>query len=43
MATTSDSSLFWFAVGYLVAQLGNVLLLIKINKQKSVYGVSMDS
>ena len=43
MATTSDDSLFWFVIGYFIAQLGNVLLLVKINKQKSVYGVSMDS
>ena len=43
MATTSESSLFWFVMSYLVAQLGNVLLVIKINKQKSVYGISMDS
>ena len=41
--STSDISLTVFVLGYLIAQVGNFLLLVKINKQKSVYGVSIDS
>ena len=29
---TSDNSLFWFVMSYFVAQIGNILLLVKINK-----------
>ena len=43
MTQTSDTTLLVFAIGYLLVQAGNVLLLVKINKQKSVYGISIDS
>ena len=43
MATTSESSLFWFVMSYYIAQAANVLLLVKITKQKNVFGVSIDS
>ena len=43
MATTSETSLFMFVLGYWIALVGNLLLVFKINTQKSVYGVSIDS
>ena len=43
MGTTSDDSLLWFCLGYWIAQIGNILLVVKINNQKSVYGISIDS
>ena len=36
-------SLQWFVAGYYVEHLANILLIFKIHKQKSVYGVSLDS
>ena len=32
-----------FVLGYWIAQIGNMLLVYKINTQRSVYGVSIDS
>ena len=43
MAATSESSLFWFVMSYFVAQVGNCLLVYKITKQRSVFGISLDS
>ena len=43
MSSTADQSLYWFVASYSIAQIANCLLLYKINKQKNVYGVSIDS
>ena len=40
---TSDNSLLWFVLSYFVAQIANCLLIYKINKQKTVFGVSIDA
>ena len=41
--STLQSSLIWFVIGYYIMHAGSVLLLYKINKQRSAYGVSLDS
>ena len=38
-----QESLMWFVIGYYLMHIGSILLLYKINKQKSAYGVSLDS
>ena len=38
-----QSSLHWFIFGYFVEHLANILLIYKIYKQKSTFGVSIDS
>ena len=43
MAKTSDQSLNWFILSCILAQVANMILIYKIRKQKSVYGVSIDS
>ena len=42
MATTT-LNLAVFVIGYYITHVGNVLLLFKINKQRSIYGVSVDA
>ncbi len=36
-------SLVWFVAGYFLEDIGCCLLIYKINKQKSIYGISIDS
>ena len=36
-------SLLYFVLGYYILHIGNGLLLYKIRRQKSAYGVSLDS
>ena len=38
-----QKSLQWFIFGYYIEHIGNLMLIYKIHKQKSVYGVSIDS
>ena len=38
-----QESLMWFVIGYYLMHIGSILLLYKINKQRSAYGVSLDS
>ena len=38
-----QQSLFWFVMGYYVEHIGNLLLIYKLHKQKSIYGVSIES
>ena len=40
---TPQTTLLYFIIGYYVLHVGSGLLLYKINKQKSAYGVSLDS
>ena len=36
-------SLLWFVFGYCLEDVASCLLIYKITKQKSIYGVSIDS
>ena len=36
-------SLSWFVFSYALDDIGCCLLILKINKQKSIYGISIDS
>ena len=36
-------SLVWFVFGYFLEDIGCCLLIYKINKQRSIYGISIDS
>ena len=40
---TPYTSLFYFEFGYYILHAGSCILLYKINKQKSAYGISLDS
>ena len=40
---TPQTTLLYFILGYYVLHIGSGLLLYKINKQRSAYGVSLDS
>ena len=40
---TAYSSLLYFVIGYYILHIGSGLLLYKIQKQKSAYGISLDS
>ena len=40
---TPYNSLFYFELGYYILNAGSCILLYKINKQKSAYGISLDS
>ena len=39
---TPYNTLFYFEIGYYILHVGSCLLLYKINRQKSAYGVSLD-
>ena len=38
-----EQQLFWFVMGYYIEHIGNALLIYKLHKQKTIYGVSIES
>ncbi len=38
-----ENALQWFVMGYSIEHVGNMLLILKLHKQKSIYGVSIQS
>ncbi len=43
MAKDLDLSLYLFVIGYLVEHIGNAIMIYKLHKQKSMYGISIDT
>ncbi len=38
-----QQSLQWMVAGYFIEHLGNAMLIYKLHKQKSIYGVSIEA
>ena len=38
-----DVSLYLFVAGYLVEHIGNSIMIYKLHKQKSMYGIAIDT
>ena len=43
MAKDLSLSLYLFTLGYLIEHIGNVIMIYKLLKQKSMYGISIDT
>jgi ER lumen protein retaining receptor len=43
MAKDLSISLILFTVGYLIEHVGNAIMIYKLHKQKSMYGISIDT
>ncbi len=43
MAKDLSLSLMLFTIGYLVEHVGNAIMIYKLLKQKSMYGISIDT
>lgn len=43
MAKSLDLQLYLFVTGYLVEHIGNAIMIYKLHKQKTMYGVSIDT
>ena len=43
MAKDLDTALYLFVLGYLVEHIGNGILIYKLLKQKSMYGISIET
>ncbi len=43
MARDLEVSLYLFTLGYLCEHVGNGIMIYKLHKQKSMYGISIDT
>ena len=43
MAKDLDTALYLFTFGYYVEHIGNAIMIYKLHKEKSMYGISIDT